>query len=127
MRLKFPQVILNDPSNLIEELDPIDKGKYFSLICPVCGRKEAFIYKGEDLIVCSRKNKCGASQTLWDYIKEANDLKDTEVLVFAYRTMGTVPEKADTLVSDRKLKIPEGLHFDNRATIQSYWSYSFKT
>ena len=111
MILRFPQTILNNPSNLIEELEPKDRGKYFKLICPVCGRREAFIYKGDDLIVCSRKNKCGATQNLWSYIKEEHNLKDNEVLLFAYRKIGKVPSITETIPINQKLEIPKGLYF----------------
>lgn len=34
-----------DRANVLSELNPQDKGKYYALDCPDCGEKKAYIYK----------------------------------------------------------------------------------
>ena len=43
----------------LTHLHPVDKGNYFKLDCPKCGRPSAFMYKGKSWIYCSHKESCG--------------------------------------------------------------------
>ena len=45
-------------------LQPIDKGRYWLMRCPACGRREAYLYKGSCTLRCNRLNKCGFSYKL---------------------------------------------------------------
>jgi len=45
MNTKIPKFILDNPSGLIEELEPKDGGAYLTLICPACNRREALYIK----------------------------------------------------------------------------------
>lgn len=69
-----------DKALALAELSPEDKGNYYVLTCPGCGRREAYIYKTGARIECNRRDKCGFSQSLWDYFKEAKGLSQRETL-----------------------------------------------
>lgn len=44
----------------LTELEPYQKSdQYYSLTCPECGKKEAFLYANTGIIECNRKDKCG--------------------------------------------------------------------
>lgn len=62
------------------ELEPRDKGGYYLLICPNCRKREAYIYKGGTRIICSRRDKCGFSQSVWDYAQGSRRLTNQETL-----------------------------------------------
>lgn len=62
------------------ELDPKDKGRYYSLQCPVCKEHEAFLYKESKFAICSRKNNCGATTNLFDYYCERESIDIVEGL-----------------------------------------------
>jgi hypothetical protein len=68
-----------DIPSLIPELEPIDKGKYFRLICPFCHKKEAYLKKSSLYINCNRLNKCANHISLWEYLKHSRGLSDKEV------------------------------------------------
>lgn len=89
---------MKDLEDILEEagLEPTDKGQYFIVRCPDCGRKEMFIYKTSKKMVCNRRNKCGAEYRLDDYLKENKSLSIENVEVKKY-------EKED---EDKKLEIP---------------------
>tara|TARA_Y100000310_G_C20694347_1_gene824435 strand:+ start:2232 stop:3194 length:963 start_codon:yes stop_codon:yes gene_type:complete len=114
VNIKIPKAILNDPALLIPELDPVDKGKYFILSCPSCDKRETFLYKGQDLIVCSRRNKCGYSKNLVDYIKETHGLEDKEAFDFimhSFSDEGETQTYKEIIQEQSILKLPEGLEF----------------
>jgi DNA primase catalytic core len=65
----------------LPELNPKDRGSYYELDCPVCGAgKRAFLYKGSHAILCNRRNACGKSSTLWDYVQKRDGLTQGETL-----------------------------------------------
>ena len=57
-----------DPMTALSELEPRKTGQAYMLKCPQCDKKRAFIYKGGRAITCNRRNECGYSSTLWDYL-----------------------------------------------------------
>jgi replicative DNA helicase len=57
-----------DIASALPELEPKRTGLAFTLKCPLCEKKRAFIYEGGHLITCNRRNDCGYSSTLWDYV-----------------------------------------------------------
>lgn len=74
-----------DITSLLSELAPIDKGSYYTLICPNCGKKEAYILKRGKLlpiIYCNRKNKCAYKSPIWAYIKNTYNFTNKETLRF---------------------------------------------
>lgn len=91
-----------DLEDILEELglEPTDKGQYFLIRCPVCGKKEMFLYKTSRKMICNRRNKCGAEIDLKDFLKENRQL-----------TLDNIEVKKDNSSSNQKLEIPEGLHF----------------
>ena len=57
-----------DPMTALSELEPRKTGQAYMLKCPQCDKKRAFIYEGGRAITCNRRNECGYSSTLWDYL-----------------------------------------------------------
>lgn len=67
-----------DLESILRDLRPVDKGKYYVLVCPACGRREAYIYKGKSRIRCNRLNKCGSHTNLWGYVQMSHNLSHAE-------------------------------------------------
>jgi DNA primase len=70
-RLKNFQINMRpnlDIMNVLDDLNPIDKGNYYLLKCPQCGEQEAFLYKDSDYIICNRLNNCGYSESIIHYL-----------------------------------------------------------
>lgn len=65
---------------LFPELRPEDKGDYFLMYCPECGHKEAFLYKTGSSITCNRRDKCGYRISVFDYLKNNNKLKNSDLI-----------------------------------------------
>ena len=63
---------------VLSDLQPVDKGSYFILACPACGKREAYIYKGGGRIRCNRLNKCGYSANLCSYLQMRFHLSRSE-------------------------------------------------
>lgn len=68
-----------DLTQALTLLDPKDRGKDYLVTCPACGKREAFVYKvsGEwpvPRIRCSRKNKCGITESVFDYVMRTRGL-----------------------------------------------------
>lgn len=59
--------------SLLSDLSPDDKGDYYLVTCPSCGAREAFVYKNNPAIFCNRKNDCGYTATLWDFLALDNE------------------------------------------------------
>jgi hypothetical protein len=57
-----------DRATVFRNLDPEDKGSYYLLRCPSCGKREAFIYKDGYVLKCNRLNKCAYSISLLAYV-----------------------------------------------------------
>ena len=68
-----------DRAEAVRDLNPQDKGKYYILTCPQCGKREAFLYKTGIYFKCNRRDKCGYSQSLWDHI-QSKGLTNQETL-----------------------------------------------
>lgn len=63
---------------VFSELEPKEKGNYFIMICPFCGEREFYIYKNSRTGHCNRKNQCGKSTTIWDYVKNNFSLQENK-------------------------------------------------
>jgi len=82
-----------DRAEVLTDLDPQDKGAYYLLTCPACGKREAFVYKDGTRITCNRRENCGLSQSLWDYVQGSRKLSDQETLRELARLAGyTLPD-----------------------------------
>lgn len=77
-----------DVREVIPELQPQDKGQYYLLICPDCGKREAYLYKDGKQIKCNRANNCRYSKSLWDYLQAKNSYSNKEVLEYLARITG---------------------------------------
>lgn len=69
-----------DRAGALADLAPQDKGAYYLLTCPACGKREAFVYKDGTRITCNRRENCGLSQSLWDYVQGSRKLSNQETL-----------------------------------------------
>jgi DNA primase catalytic core len=67
-----------DPTTALPELEPKRTGQAFTLKCPQCDKKRAFIYEGGHVITCNRRNECGYSATLWDYVATRDNLTSSQ-------------------------------------------------
>jgi len=82
-----------DQAEALADLAPQDKGSYFLLTCPNCRKREAYIYKDGTRIICNRRDKCGFSQSLWDYVQGSRGLTNQETLRELARLAGyQIPE-----------------------------------
>lgn len=68
----------SDYTTLLKELDPRKRGNSFSLLCPSCHKREAFIYEKGHVITCNRLNKCGYEKSLFEYIKDREGLTENK-------------------------------------------------
>lgn len=90
----------------VASLAPEDRGDYFKVICPSCGHKEAFVYKNNRVIACSRKNKCGYVRDVIEYAKEEGKLRKD-----VFKAMIPQVEKKEEIKEKTLLELPEGLSF----------------
>jgi len=67
-----------DITSALPELEPKRTGQAFTLKCPLCDKKKAFIYEGGHVITCNRSNKCQYSSTLWDYVANRDSLTTSQ-------------------------------------------------
>ena len=67
-------------ADALPELNPKERGTYFSLKCPSCQQDSAFIYKQSNYIYCNRKNKCGYVQDIIEFIAERDSITNEEVI-----------------------------------------------
>lgn len=91
-----------DLEDVLDELglNPTDKGQYFLIRCPSCGRKEMFLYKSSKKMICNRRNKCGTEIDLKDFLRENRSLSVENITV-----------KNEERKQETNLVIPEGLKF----------------
>ncbi len=71
--------------NLLSELNPKRRnsanGEYLELDCPSCEKRgRAFIYATGIYITCNRRENCGYSMSLWDYLQQKEGLSNQETL-----------------------------------------------
>ena len=70
-----------DRAAVLQKLDPIDKGETFSLLCPECNQREAYIYKNGSHIKCNRANKCNYSAPLFEYIQNSKGFSNNKEVI----------------------------------------------
>lgn len=84
-------------------MSPQDKGSYFIVVCPECGKKECFNYKGSPFLKCNRRNKCGYNANVHEIFRqELNNILKEDRLFFD--KPAEVPEKKEA-----KLELPSGM------------------
>lgn len=89
-------------------LEPADKGNYYVVKCPVCGHKEAYIYKPEFstserlFIKCNREKKCGEVTGIFDLILQEEGLTPLEGYKFLAELVGVEPELSEN--TEREFK-----------------------
>ena len=77
-------------SNVLQDLYARDKGSYYQVRCPICGEREAYVYKrslndikekraSTLLVRCSRLNNCGQVSRIPNVAWDEDALKDLEV------------------------------------------------
>ena len=88
-----------DIMTALPELEPKRTGLAYTLKCPACDKKRAFIYEGGRVIACNRRNECGYFSTLWDYIEKKDSLTTSQETLQALAKLAgyTLPS---TLSSD---------------------------
>ncbi len=93
MRTIYDQL---DRETLLAELNPQGRGNVLTLTCPSCGQREAYLYRDGTRILCNRRNKCGYSASLWDYIaaRDALDPQGT-LMALAKAAHVTLPERGE--------------------------------
>ena len=109
MKFNINTNTLEDVERIVPELNPSERGRYYSIICPYCGKKEAFLYKGKQIIVCSRKNKCGKIIDLYKYLREIKGINDKEIIKLVFEDTEDYIEVIDIIKN--KIEVPEGLKF----------------
>lgn len=90
--------ILNllDRSLVLDDLNPKDSGRYVTLTCPKCKQNTAYISKNGYYIHCNRKNNCGYSEGLLDYLSDRDKVSDDEtILKLAQITGVSIPELSE--------------------------------
>lgn len=102
---KFPESTLKKILE-ISGLEPEDRGDYFKVICPHCGVKEAFVYKNNRIIVCSRRNRCSYTNDVIEYAKEEGKLRKE-----IYKSVSVQVDKKEEIKEKTKIEIPKGLSF----------------
>lgn len=117
----FPETTLRKILE-VANLEPENKGDYFRVICPSCGHKEAFVYKNNRIIACSRKNKCNFIQDVIDYAKQEGKIRK-EIL----KSLSPQVERKEEVKEKTELVIPEGLTFfsDKKDGIMYNKAYSY--
>ncbi|MFH1147456.1 MAG: DnaB-like helicase C-terminal domain-containing protein [Pseudomonadota bacterium] len=84
-------------ADAVKGLDPEDRGSYYLVTCPKCGKREAYVSKTGLYIKCHRINKCGHFQSLWDYIQSTKSLTNEGTLRELARLAGrSLPELIDS-------------------------------
>jgi len=96
-----------DRAEAVKDLNPQDKGKYYLLTCPKCGKPETYLYKTGIYIKCSRINKCGYARSLWDYIQNTKGLTNQETLRELARLAGYTLPKLDGYSEEKAKKARE--------------------
>ena len=96
-----------DRAEAVKGLNPQDKGEYYLLTCPKCGKAETYLYKTGIYIKCSRINKCGYAQSLWDYIQNTKGLTNQETLRELSRLAGYTPPELKGYSEEKEEKARE--------------------
>lgn len=60
----------NHIPEIFASLNPVDKGSHYVCICPNpnCSKREAFIYKAADRLICNRRNNCQHSISILEHL-----------------------------------------------------------
>ena len=68
-----------DIETALSELEPrYSSTGYYTLICPNCSKRRAFIKKGGHYIKCNRLDSCSYLSSLWDYVAKRDSLTTSQ-------------------------------------------------
>lgn len=113
-----------DITSALAELEPKRTGLAYMLKCPLCEKKRAFIYEGGHLITCNRRNDCGYSSTLWDYVanKEGHTSPQQTLQALASLAGYTLPStlSSDALEALKRSEIQQTRLETAQALLTSY-------
>lgn len=66
---------------VFKELEPKQESeKYFSVNCPGCGERRAFIGRSIPVIKCNRLNNCQYKSSFWDFFQKRMGWSQSETL-----------------------------------------------
>ncbi len=65
---------------LLNNLNPKDKGNRLELDCPNCKEHRAYLYHNGHQIICNRAGNCSYSSSLFDYTQQKNSISDYDAL-----------------------------------------------
>ncbi len=86
-----------DRAAVFRDLDPKDKGSHYLCLCPKCGERTSYVYKGAYALRCNRRNKCGHTGSMLDHVSG-----------------GVSPRGRDWVEAARKLADLAGVKFPER-------------
>lgn len=101
-------------------LNPEHKGLYYILTCPACQKKSAYYYQGQSHIVCNRKNKCGHSESIWDYVKSSHAIQSNREVLETLAKMANIALPALNNFSEEEFTRKKA-RIDTLETIQCYF------
>lgn len=116
---------LNRADALIE-LNPKERGHYVHLTCPSCQQQTAYISRQGYYIYCNRKNKCGYTNGLVEYISERDSITEEDAIrTLAEITDTQLPELSEEeKVEYNKLRERQRLYKDILSIAKSgLWKY----
>jgi DNA primase len=77
---KIYDLIRGKIKEIFSELEPRESGKNFSVICPDCKKRDAFIGPVLPLIYCNHRTNCGFKMTFWDYLQRRDGWSQGDTL-----------------------------------------------
>ncbi|TJY57382.1 hypothetical protein E4T66_18420 [Sinimarinibacterium sp. CAU 1509] len=88
-------------AGLLSALNPKKRTRYWVLDCPSCQTAgAAYYYPGHSRFQCSRKNNCGHSTSLWEYVLAGHGGNKQETFNTLCAAAGVVPPARDGEVSE---------------------------
>jgi len=107
---------------IVGELFVKERANSYTLECPQCGKKEAYILKKNESIIpyiyCNRLNKCGYKSSLWDFVQKRGNLSNKETLYllsecanvdisqFSYTKSGYTKQKKENIIEIKIVQKP---------------------
>jgi len=101
-------------ADALTELNPKERGRYVYLTCPSCQQQTAYISQQGYYIYCNRKNKCGYTNGLIEYISERDRVSEEDAIrTLAEITNTHLPElSGEEKVEYNKLRERQRLYKD---------------
>lgn len=101
-------------ADALTELNPQEQGRYVKLTCPSCKQQRAYISQQGYYIHCNRKNNCGYTNGLIEYISERDGVSEEDAIrTLAEITNTHLPELSEEeKVEYNKLRERQRLYKD---------------